>query len=401
MNQLALRSNAVSPSFDSSMDSVVFLAFNTSLTTEPPSAFNSFPCYNLNGLDSRILLLQKEIDALNWTEKLSTTPPRPLRSYPIKQQEANNWINGHKCEKHRDAARKLIQATRHVGQAEFESELKISTVKFNRWLEEQDSQEYVLIVSSQDSKKSNRWVAELALPHLKKLPKEVLSYGLTLDYFKRHPETNKFVFFDDAAYSCSQSRHTISTLNNIDLIKECGQYMNSCTADRQKEILNSEKNHSVIAIIPFMRDPGCILPMLPVSKSSSPNVNVQNHIHVFTSQKIKTIGEILTSKESQDIGCYSEKVPVYFDHKMPDSVSTCTNIFTHGFISDNWEDCEEDLPTQPSSTWEKVVNWFYGVDLAWEARQKQLKKFKEFEAKRQLPTKFIDEIVPPYKTLKG
>lgn len=345
--------------------------------------------------------LQQEIDTLNWTEKLSATPPKPSRSYPIKEQEAANWVHGHVCEKQRVAAQKLIQATRHVGQAEFESELKKSVYKFNQWLEEQGSKDYVLVVTKQFAKKSNRWVAELALPHLKKLPTEVLSISNLevtpelLSYQKEHPEIKKFVFFDDAAYGCSQSKYTVNELSNLDLFNECGKNQRNCSPEREQEILNTKKDYTVIAVIPFMRDPTCILPGSNVHEISFPKVKVESHIRVFTSQKMNTVGAFLSPEESSSIGCAQDKLPVYFDHKMPDYVSTCSQIFEEGKILHLWETCEEDFPEL--STWQKIVNWISGVNINKIAWQRTMDRTQQIESSRPKVIKFIDEIKPPYK----
>lgn len=119
--------------------------------------------------------LQEKIDSLNWSEKLSTTPPRPTGSHPIKREQAENWINTHPCEIQKIAARKLVEGTTHINQTEFEFELKNSVDQFNTWLDAQENKDYVILVTEERLKKSNRWVAELALPHLKILPKEVLA----------------------------------------------------------------------------------------------------------------------------------------------------------------------------------------------------------------------------------
>ena len=51
-------------------------------------------------LATRILCnLQTHIHTLGWSEPLTVFPPKPTRSYPIKEKEAENWINAHLCEK--------------------------------------------------------------------------------------------------------------------------------------------------------------------------------------------------------------------------------------------------------------------------------------------------------------
>lgn len=303
---------------------------------------------------------QEKIDALGWKERLSANPPLPKKTYPIDRQKAQNWINSHPCQIQREAAAKLIENTRHVTQEEFEAKLKDSVEQFNVWLETQPSKDYVLLVSPKEFQKSNRWVAELALSYLKILPKQVLqlrdnffrNHPLSedlLEYRKQHPEVNHFVFFDDAAYSCSQSKFATCELNSLDLFNECGRNVFSCSEERQKEILAAEKNFTISAIIPFMRDPTCILPSSNISHACWPKPQVEKHIHVFTCEKLNTVEDFLTAEESESINCRGNRIPIYFDHKIADSVSTCNEIYEKGGIYNGFK-CIKDI-----SLWHKVA----------------------------------------------
>lgn len=325
--------------------------------------------------------LQAKIDALEWNVRLCVSPPRPNRSYPIKKEQAENWINAHTCEKERKAARVLIEKTRHVSQAEFEKELKVSVDQFNEWLETQESKDYVVVVSS--STKSNYWVAQLALPHLKRLPRQVFKLDYNTfegsfvvskalkEYRQKYPEIDKIVFFDDAAYSCQQSNSLIVELGIMDCIDQNNEV-------RRGDCAKEKRNFTIAAIIPFMRAPECVLPIY----CPKTNANGEKYVHVFFSQRLPTMLEILPeSLRHVNIGCGINKIPVYFDHKIPDSLSTCSRSYKEGFVHYYMGGfCEEDLGLQE------------------EARAKYSQKLVEkFESHQKKDTKFIDDITPPYK----
>lgn len=353
--------------------------------------------------------LQRKIDSLGWEESLSAFPPRPLQSYGIKKKEAQNWIDAHICEKSKKAALTFVENTLHISQNQFENELKKSIGQFNDWLENQKSKDYILLVTSKRQKKSNRWVAELTLPHLKVLPKQVFDGGEfsdpelkdLLDYYQQNPHVNKFVFFDDAAYSCLQSGSLVCELSKIDLITECGRGRNGnrCNHVKRNKIRTQEKNFTIIAIIPFMRDPSCIFPSFNSQICFRENI-AENHIRVFTSQKLKTVGDFLTQEECRLLsGCNINKIPVFFDHKLADSVSTCQSIYSRGEVLIP-KACAEDEEPKPS-LWNKFTGWITGIDIESTlkrlAEEKTLKKVRQFQQIFQGSTKFIDDIKPPYK----
>lgn len=377
-------------SFDrvSSIISGIFSKVSTNDTEDPSSNPDSEP-------------LQAKIDSLGWKEKLTVATPRPSRSYPIKEREAENWINAQICEKQRKAARALIEGTRHISQAEFEEALAKSVEKFNSWLEAQESKDYVLIVSPKGI--SNRWVAELALPHLKTLPKQVIKYHKhspfpsdLVEYYQKHPDTTKIVFFDDAAYSCIQSGEMIQKLNKLNCISQIGE--DDCF-DYRENYGETPKNYSITAVIPFMSDFNCLSRLYEetIAQGAEDNVNV------FSSQKMPSVADVLTPEQSSIVHCPQEKSPVYFDHKLPDFVSTCSDVFeekrvAYGFDSRKRKYCEEDWG--PESTtgqclYDMIIRGYSERER--KARLSYDQRVKASENLNPMDLQFIDPIHPPYK----
>lgn len=345
---------------------------------------------------SNLLSLQKQADSLGWIEPLSVTPPLPQRSYPIKREQAENWISAHSGPEEQHAARALVEATRHVPHGEFEGALSRSISQFNDWLEQEEDKNYVLVVTSKE--KSNRWVAQLGLKYFKILPKQVLQVPAVcklpkefIQFTKNNPLLKTFVFMDDAAYGCSQSKWQLAELSSIDLYQECGHHLNSCSDEKQMEIRKQEKAYRIKAIIPFMRTPDCVLPSSDVQYSHSYPPLTDRHIQVFSAEKILTMKEALSSENRvvlQELYYHfkDEHAPIYFDHKLADSASTCTKLYEgdlnrypcrHRLEDWNLEDWNlyEERLRKENTWWNRLTSWIKGPP----------------------DTRFIDPIQPPYK----
>ena len=221
-----------------------------------------------------------------------------------------------------------------------------------------------------------------------------------IEYHEQHPEIDKIVFFDDAAYGCSQSKYLICQLSKLDWISKCGDSGNLC----EKSRIHAEKKYTIAAIIPFMRDPRCVLPSSNVEEVCYPKPKDDNHVRVFTSQKIPTVGDILSKEESDSIDCGSDRLPVYFDHKMPDVVSTCEAIYKEGKVKGlgdfSGSYCEEDWEPKPS-VWRRIYHYLFGNPHfhASDASKRYEQRWQEKrQATKGMNTKFIDDIHPPYKS---
>lgn len=320
----------------------VHAAYSAPMSPQQPPPLRPICCSGPAGNGTCVPLnaLQAKVNRLAWQEKLVVEPPIPTRSAVIQEKESRNWVNAHCSGKARSAAQKLLDVTKRVSHQEFEEELGKSVGQFNKWLACQKSKDYVLLVTSREARKSNRWVAELALKHLDVLPVNVIkmSYELTpeiLEFAKQHPHVKHYVFLDDASYSGTQAKKFACELSNIDLQNECDRYSWRCKRERVDQILKTEKTRNVIAIIPFMRDPEAIKMKSAVTTSCMAVSKVSSHIQVFSSKKMKTLGELMDREQLEELETNSqmeEKVPTYFDHKMPDFLSVPSEIYANGKV---------------------------------------------------------------------
>lgn len=353
-----------------------------------PSWNTSFPS------QMALVRLQGQVDYLGWHEQLSVNPPLPEQSYPIKKEQAENWITAHFGPDEQQAARSLVESTRHVTHTEFEAALSKSIGQFNDWLDQEQDKDYVLVVT--DPRKSNHWVAELGLKYFKILPKQVLRIGFAgighlpdelVKFTEDNPKIKTFVFMDDAAYGCSQSKWQIGELSNIDLRQKCKLYLD-CTPEKRVEIRKQEKPYRIKAIIPFMRNPDCVLPSSNVDISLTEPPLTDKHIQVFTSERMLTAKELLSTKDIEvlrELYRYpnDEHTLTYFDHKIADSLSTCSQIY-RGKALERQPYQRENYPyyykkvreeeMENSKLWNRLASWFNGP----------------------VDTRFIDPIFPPY-----
>lgn len=111
------------------------------------------------------------------------------------------------------------------------------------------------------------------------------------------------------------------------------------------------------------------------------------------------VSDILSPEESEYISCGQDKSPVYFDHKVPDYVSTCTNVYLLGSVS--YETYCDENPV-PYTYWDqlrsRIGNLFSKNDIL---SQKMATRSLELRrANRHIDKRFIDQIDPPYKNPK-
>lgn len=340
--------------------------------------------------------LQYQVDRLTWKEPLTVTPPLPERSYPIKKEQAENWISAHFGEEEQHAARAFVDATRHVPHKEFEQALSHSIAQFNEHLEQEENKEYILITNKH---KSNRWVAELGLKYFKFLPSQVMdmdsiNHRLSEEFVKftrENPQHKTFVYMDDATYGCSQTKRAVAELSSLDIYHECpqGLYFNNgdrCEVDR---IRKQEKQYRIKVIIPFMREPGCILPSSNVNASHPHPPLTDKHIQVFTTEKIDTIKNLLSNKSYSVLKSLypnaldDNHLSIYFDHKLADCASVPNQIYTGEYPPASWSSIPGNGYSQKKkeegTLWNKLSSWIAGPS----------------------DTCFIDPIHPPYRPKSG
>ncbi|CDR34024.1 hypothetical protein [Criblamydia sequanensis] len=164
---------------------------------------------------SQALLRKEDFEVISKTKSyhklISLSPEPPVRSNLRDPDLEKLWIESHEKDV-REPLRKLCERLVHVSFEDLEVSFEKSIDAFNLWIEEQKNKDYLCVVANG---KSNIWMAELALPHLSRLPTEI--WDSNLDNFTNfvissrmeHLQADLYipsniVFFDDGIYSGEQ-----------------------------------------------------------------------------------------------------------------------------------------------------------------------------------------------------
>ncbi|PIS02273.1 MAG: hypothetical protein COT85_05755 [Chlamydiae bacterium CG10_big_fil_rev_8_21_14_0_10_42_34] len=289
-------------------------------------------------------LTQQQINSMGWIQPLSASPPKPPKN-PINKKNANNWVASHVGDKGRQLAQTLINNIRYIPQEEFEEALRCSVEDFNQKI---DDTGYIVVGRSPQN--SNFWTASLALKNLKVMPTDVVEIEDLPKALKRHPKVHQIALLDDAIYTG----------------KQIGRIQSACIGALQEA---ERANPEIHVIAPFQ-----------VDERRAMSYYSPIPIHVAKHQKLKLLREVIPEHlhkafskmfaQTSDFDPATEKPLVYFDHKIPDSVSTL---------------------------WEQLADGRLGKDIS-----SLVERFLDFSGGLLTNEKFYEEpfiaqIIPPYK----
>ncbi len=233
-------------------------------------------------------------------------PYRPFKSNEINQRSADEWIIS-KPDDQRRAARAIVDNVRHIGQTEFEDKLKLTIDDLNQKL---GDRKYVALAAES---KSNQWTLELSWENLDRKPDYVGNAGSinfvndkldgVMRYLRQHSDLKTVVIIDDAIYS-GQQIHTIidklssSGFGDLEFIV-VAPFMTNSAEDR----LSGAAKKVVL----------CEHDKILTVAEALPDVDLQ--------RKIPEIREFRYIEE-EDQGDLATRTLTYFDHKVPDNLST-------------------------------------------------------------------------------
>lgn len=265
--------------------------------------------------------IQNLINEKNYTTKISVVDiPRPISGNTIDVVQAEEWIDAHPTPETQKAARAIINSIRHISQEEFEEKLKKTLDIFNNSL---GTEKYALLV---ESKKSSYWVSQLALPNLKFLPEQIYSFDNSGDSVDGN--IRRFLYIDDASYTGTHVEEYMRAVANL---------------IEKHNIPASEVELDVV--LPFISD-----------KAKNTIAELQKQygfkIQVFSNDKIELMTEKITDKQVLDTirrmyghvfhdfseesinNLFNNMSLTYFDHKIPDEVTTLESALRYGNVYD-------------------------------------------------------------------
>jgi len=285
------------------------------------------------------------------------------KDYNINKKLLEKWINSHKTEEDKKCASMLIEPVVYVSYKTFNENLLKSTNKFNNYIKKNNIKKYYLIIGATnaatsnikdyvDIGKSNFWTLLMILPYLKIKPYDIV-LNLTqaiefsiFDKLKNKQNILDFVFVDDASYSGSQLFYnTIGThlfekyfYNGLFTKQNIEKYENN------GRLIKTQNNNmcfiNIHIIIPYLsitaRDIG-----LEIQYNNNINIILHNNYFINDYKNYyKYDYDKYLQKMNIAYGKYGFRdnlIPLYFAHKMPDSVSTIDYILLSGIVS-NYSD---------------------------------------------------------------
>ncbi|WP_068466954.1 hypothetical protein [Candidatus Protochlamydia phocaeensis] len=256
-----------------------------------------------------LTVLQQAVDLKDYQIKLTVNPFIPARSNAPNSLKAELWIKEHPIDC-QPAAKEIVAHTNHVSFETFQTHLRESIDDLNQRM--QNGEKYVVAVREN---KSNKWILELSLPHLKQLPHEVVDIQNIHSYLSKHSDIDRVVFMDDASYS--------------------GEQMSLFIQDNVPPSFKSE----VSVVVPYLTHfaENNIL-------KAAPNVQIMKHETMNTIEEeikdpgvLKTISDMyfrVPRHETKDRGVASHTLTI-FDHKVADYLSTLEDVYKFDAIKDS------------------------------------------------------------------
>jgi len=285
------------------------------------------------------------------------------KNYDINKKLLEKWINSHKTDEDKYIAKMLIEPVVHVSLDEFKMNLIHSVNKFNDYIKNNNIKKYYIVIGANtlygsnldnylDIGKSNFWTILLALPYLIVKPYDILlNLSQAIEYsmfekLKKKKIVSDFVFFDDCSYSGYQ---LFQNVIGFDLLQK--YYLNAMTNNSKVEKINinniNQKDNKLIKVHNGNSNIHIhvIIPYISlIAKDVAFNIQIKRNIdiHLYNNYFINSykdfykFNEKLLDNITNTYNLYGfdkNLIPIYFDHKMPDGVSTIYYILLSGIIS--------------------------------------------------------------------
>lgn len=257
---------------------------------------------------------------------IETFKPYPL-SYPLNEENCEKFINA--CDEEvKEIVRKIIKNIQHISFEEFLMNFNKSIRELNDLLKDNKDIIIVLYEFSMENEKSTEWLKKYFINYMKYLKNKNKIYVCDNNNFKDLSIINTdkyyFVLIDDCAYSGSQI--------NIKIVK-IFYYINLYN-------LNDESN--IILLIPYISNIALDLFLNTLKNLKIFFWTILSHILIKkNTNDILSVDEkdILNKYDKLNIITYEKydekydkKYLVYFDHKLPDIISTIPSNFYYGIV---------------------------------------------------------------------
>lgn len=257
----------------------------------------------------------------------------------------------------------IIEPVVYVSYKKFHENIIKSTNKFNNYIKKNNIKKYYLIIGATnaatsnirdyvDIGKSNFWTMLMILPYVKVKPYDVV-LNLTqaiefsiFDKLKNKKNILDFVFVDDASYSGNQLFYNTIGKNLFEKYFYNGLFtkQNIELPENNNRLIKTKNNNmsyiNIHIIIPYLSITARDI-SLQIQYNNNINIILYNNYFIndyknyYKYDYNRYLEKINIAYEKY--GFRDDLIPLYFAHKMPDSVSTIDYILLSGVVS-NYSD---------------------------------------------------------------
>jgi hypothetical protein len=232
----------------------------------------------------------------------------PLSSYKIKKDNIKLFIEASDPDM-RPIVRKVIASTTHIS---FEKFISLLYKNLKHFIDNNKDNHrpmffYIDNVFREYIYKSAYWLYELIKQYIHKYnPYLEMMYINSLDTVELQDDDNIFVI-DDCIYSGKQLSSTVEDMINV-----------------------QEKQLNIWIFVPFISHEG--LELITLNFKKNPTLKTSNMILPHFVKYINPLSYFMTEQELHQLsyyyGIYKDVYPIYFDHKLADSISTLTAFYS-------------------------------------------------------------------------
>jgi len=276
--------------------------------------------------------------------KIISNPKNPAI---INKSKMNHYINLHK-KQNRPLMKQILDKLQYVSFDEFYDNLIHQVKLFNSYLKTNKIKKYVYVIGVGDDLgssstnfnifKSNFWTFLLSYKYLDVKPYDIM-LNLNTSLRLHYPDIKDYLIMDDCSYSGDQLVNCVLYSGSTELMfkKENTFMTNDMTKNPMYDVVNN-KICNIHLIVPYLSKPAFNLINDLELKTG---FNIKKYVSVIinpykdlldkdTLDKIRNLYQIF--QLWNDFGNY---IPIFFSHKIADSLSTIELIIVKGQVIDN------------------------------------------------------------------
>ena len=271
----------------------------------------------------------------------------PTENAIINKNRMKKYINMHKKE-NRELIKKILTNTGYISFKNFYNNLKHQIKKYNNYLKNNNIKKYIYVIGVGNDNgsditnfnlfKSNLWIFMLIYKYLIIKPYDIC-LNLNTAIRLHNKNINDYMLADDCSYSGDQVVNRVFyTAATEFLYKNKGIFRTNDALKKTMFKVVEDKQCNIHFVIPF-------LSKIAYIKINEIKLLTQLNIILYTSYIINPYRDIFDPETIRKINIYYQKfhtyvdfgnlIPIFFEHKIADSVSTIELILIKGQVLDN------------------------------------------------------------------